>query len=218
VTYALSNIYIFDNVFYQSSGDSVDQVGIIFRAAYGHNGSLDNLYIVNNTFDNLLAGGIRIFADSGYTVTITNTIIENNIFNNNAYNLLIVNDSGGTVNYADTDLLLRNNVFYKSAGFSVTYGGGGGTTYTGASALDARSASTTGNSGSRPVFFNLAGHNYQLSSSDTAARGQGLNLTSLGITALDYDILGGPRPATGTWDIGAYAYRVLQGPKNLRPE
>jgi hypothetical protein len=34
--------------------------------------------------------------------------------------------------------------------------------------------------------------------------GAGANLTSLGITALDSDIIGSPRPATGSWTVGAY--------------
>ena len=34
--------------------------------------------------------------------------------------------------------------------------------------------------------------------------GAGANLTSLGIPALDVDIMGNPRPSTGAWDSGAY--------------
>ena len=39
-----------------------------------------------------------------------------------------------------------------------------------------------------------------------ATIGAGTNLTSLGIAALNSDITGSARPATGAWDIGAYVY------------
>ena len=41
-------------------------------------------------------------------------------------------------------------------------------------------------------------------SSDTVAKGEGKNLTYLGIPALNVDMNGNARPATGPWDIGAY--------------
>jgi hypothetical protein len=36
--------------------------------------------------------------------------------------------------------------------------------------------------------------------------GKGINLTSLGIAALDSDYAGAPRPSVGAWDMGAYNY------------
>jgi hypothetical protein len=41
---------------------------------------------------------------------------------------------------------------------------------------------------------------------DSSAIGLGENLTNLGITALNSDKAGNPRPSTGPWDIGAYEY------------
>ncbi|MGB7171035.1 MAG: hypothetical protein WBD32_18665 [Acidobacteriaceae bacterium] len=38
----------------------------------------------------------------------------------------------------------------------------------------------------------------------SAVIGAGANLTSLSITSLDSDIIGNPRPATGSWTVGAY--------------
>lgn len=43
-------------------------------------------------------------------------------------------------------------------------------------------------------------------SSGSDVIGKGINLTSLGITALNSDKNGTARPATGNWDIGAYQY------------
>ncbi|MGA9308614.1 MAG: hypothetical protein WBW31_24680 [Candidatus Sulfotelmatobacter sp.] len=42
--------------------------------------------------------------------------------------------------------------------------------------------------------------------SNSMAKGAGLNLTSLGIAALNSDITGAARPSTGTWDAGAVQY------------
>jgi hypothetical protein len=39
----------------------------------------------------------------------------------------------------------------------------------------------------------------------SAVIGAGANLTSLGITTLNSDIVGSPRPATGSWTVGAYS-------------
>lgn len=60
-----------------------------------------------------------------------------------------------------------------------------------------------------PVFVNPTdsgtGANLRLQSSSPLI-GQGVNLTSLGITALNSDITGIARPASGPWDIGAYQF------------
>ena len=45
----------------------------------------------------------------------------------------------------------------------------------------------------------------------SSAIGTGVNLTSLGITALNSDKDGNSRPASGAWDIGAYEYTLLRG-------
>jgi hypothetical protein len=42
------------------------------------------------------------------------------------------------------------------------------------------------------------------------AIGKGTNLTSLGITALNFDKSGSARPASGDWDIGAYQYTATE--------
>ena len=46
---------------------------------------------------------------------------------------------------------------------------------------------------------------YQLTIGSPAI-GAGINLTSLGIPALDLDCVGAARPSTGAWTIGAYNY------------
>jgi hypothetical protein len=44
------------------------------------------------------------------------------------------------------------------------------------------------------------------------AIGGGMNLTSLGIAALNVDKLGNPRPTIGPWTIGAYQYGTVINP------
>jgi hypothetical protein len=47
-------------------------------------------------------------------------------------------------------------------------------------------------------------NNYQISSTSSSAYHKGINLTSLGLTALNRDKAGIARPASGAWDAGAY--------------
>jgi len=42
--------------------------------------------------------------------------------------------------------------------------------------------------------------------SGSPAIGAGVNLTSIGVTQLNFDFTGAPRPSSGSWDIGAYVY------------
>ena len=60
-----------------------------------------------------------------------------------------------------------------------------------------------------PMFVNPtdsgSGANLYLQSGSPAI-GAGINLTSLGIAALNVDAAGNTRPSTGAWDIGAYEY------------
>jgi hypothetical protein len=49
-------------------------------------------------------------------------------------------------------------------------------------------------------------------SAGSKAIGAGANLTSLGISQLDVDRAGTARPATGTWDAGAYMYGISPSP------
>jgi hypothetical protein len=55
-------------------------------------------------------------------------------------------------------------------------------------------------------FVNVTNRNFHLSSSDTAARGAGINLTSDPNLSFSTDIDGDPRPSSGAWDIGADKY------------
>ena len=57
------------------------------------------------------------------------------------------------------------------------------------------------------TFVDATNNDYHLSTSDTVARGAGVNLTSSGITD---DIDGDARPSSGAWDIGADQTPVAQ--------
>jgi hypothetical protein len=54
--------------------------------------------------------------------------------------------------------------------------------------------------------------NYRPQSGGSAVIGLGVNLTSLGIAALNKDILGAVRPVIGAWDAGAYQFTVVSPP------
>jgi hypothetical protein len=47
--------------------------------------------------------------------------------------------------------------------------------------------------------------------SGSPAIGAGVNLTSLGITALDFDKAGVARPSSGAWDVGGFQYQTTAG-------
>jgi hypothetical protein len=57
--------------------------------------------------------------------------------------------------------------------------------------------------------------NFQLGSGSGAAGGT--NLSSLGITALNLDRAGNPRPTSGSWDRGAYQVGSASGSNAPNP-
>ncbi len=69
------------------------------------------------------------------------------------------------------------------------------------------SAVLSNNLTSDPSFTNAGSADFTIPIT-SAARDYGLNLTSLGITALDTDFAGNARPVVAAWDAGAYQYPI----------
>jgi len=155
--------------------------------------------IANNTFigssnANLSPQPTAISVNPGVGVTI-----ENNIFSN-FYHVIYLSNNGSATITAE-----NNNDFYNdtyvgsdnSGAYYQTLANWQSCVSNGCPAShDAQS--TAGN----PVL----GGSYHLSSSASAAWQKGINLTSLGITALDSDGAGNSRPSASppNWDMGAY--------------
>ncbi len=157
---------------------------------------ISNLTIANNTFvdcANNYALNIRL---DGATTKLTNCIIENNIFYNSG--------SGGAFQAIAFEVS-TDQCASLLFDYNLLNGGAAGNTQAVCNWVQMTQAH--GQSGV-PSFVNYqqgtVNSNLALASTDTAAKGKGLNLTSLGITTLDSDIIGTARPSSSPWDIGAY--------------
>ncbi|MEM4724082.1 MAG: hypothetical protein QXP01_03640 [Candidatus Hadarchaeum sp.] len=91
------------------------------------------------------------------------------------------------------------------SGGAVYYGYSGGTVlgnYTTSSDSSYPSGATNYWTNVTPTFVDIDNKDFHLSSSDTVARNNGYNYSSI----FDYDIDGESRPSEGSWDIGADEY------------
>jgi len=188
-------VYIFNNVFAASANNAWVVLYI------GGSGSV----IANNSF---LNGGLALQA-------ATNPIIKNNFFYGVSGNDLF-QIYQGTVTFANevTDL---NYNYYSNCNNTYCWDAGNHNATNVFSTWQTLCAGCDGNS-----IANLAGNGgvdprtYQ-PVTGSPVLGAGSNLTSLGITALNSDAGGNPRPSRGAWDIGAYQYTgVPPAPTGLR--
>jgi len=173
-----------------------------------------NVEIYNNTFLSqhpTTTSGSGTYVGGG-SVVLTSTAdsgtwkIYNNIFwmNNTSYHFPIETGSGTYALPAQID----NNLYYKTGSTSVvlwngtTYTLSGWKTLTGKDSASAFGQATFVNPAA--TWATSSSGNYALSASDTAAKDQGYNLSSVWSGAAD--ILGTSRPQGSAWDIGAYEY------------
>jgi len=164
------------------------------------NHTISDFLLANNTID-ATTFGLRIFQDvEGTTLTISSSEISNNIFYGSDPSHMLIHEAGtGTVTYTKAGLSVYSNVFYNpdAVGYNASDDGGG--PYDTAADLNT-GTSFTGNTNSQPTFTNYAGGDYALSSSDTAAKTAGKDLSAI----FTVDRLGLTR--TVPWSIGAYEY------------
>lgn len=179
---------IFNNVFV---GDTVLNSFIATQSSAGDAaGQFEKIY--NNTFVN---GGydFYFFYNSGaplHTVTM-----ENNVMVGQSSTYFYVLNGGATFSASD-------NTFY----------GGRTDAWNGSTSLSAWQSACSCDSGSQVTNPNLTS-TYSLG---TAISGENL-ATSIGINALNFDIVGAGRPQTGTgnWSPGAYQYQGAPPPTGV---
>jgi len=206
----IDGLYIYNNVFYWTHG-SWTEPGILMRNTNGRT-TLNNFRVVNNVFNmNGDVGNIVFSMSAGedYGLTITNSIIANNIFlPTTADNFYFGEGGSQTHSYSNTDLRFYRNVYeesdVKSAWHQTFYGSiSSWNTVTGASGNNANKQCVTS-------MTSKSGYDYHLTSSDTCAKDQGLDLaatygwTDMGV-GWGKDKDGKTRPS-GAWDIGPYEY------------
>jgi hypothetical protein len=192
-----SNLLVYNNIF-TSDSDSSDAAswpsGVrVYNGAYA---TVDNIIIANNTFVDLRGDGTYsgrpLHITPPASVTLGNNIkIQNNIFYNtgdNNYSVIEIAGSTATAAQWGVDYNLVNAGTHGSTSVIVD-----GSAYT-------QSNPRTGT----PTFVSYAhtssSNDYALTSGDTAAKDQGVDLSAYFST----DKLGVTR--SGTWDIGAYEY------------
>jgi hypothetical protein len=182
-----SDLWIFNNVVFTNpvSSTGVDLANSIVCCNINlHNGTTVHIY--NNTLGNSENGFMSVFLQ-----TYSDAHVKNNIFNS-------PNGPGLDIPNSSVVAELDNNLY--NAPTLVQWNGSNLNTI-------ASVRSTTG----------MEQHGLQADpltapfptptlQSGSPAIGAGANLTSMGLSQLDADITGASRPATGAWDIGAYAY------------
>jgi hypothetical protein len=181
------NLLVYDNVIHDvpTHGMMIDSEG---------RGGFDGVYVFNNIIYNNGSDGIDVYQYSGSTGSMNNI----NILNNTIYNNADMTTYYGGVeinNPIATNVTVRNNIVTDNAGFQITVEDG--------STATVDHNITTGN-----PFVDAADADFHLAAGSPAI-GAGQNLTSLGIPALDVDMGGGARPATGAWDAGAYQFGTV---------
>jgi hypothetical protein len=170
---------IFNNVFAQTP------------PASGGNGSISltspntGAYtIVNNTFS---YGGAPCF--NVYVYSAVNVTFENNL-DNNCF-VWFNNSSVAALDY---------NVYAAITGEPWRWNANYETTFASWKSDSGEGSNSYATSGSAGI-----NSDYSLQSNSPAV-GRGANLTSLGIAALNADVMGNSRPASGAWDAGARQY------------
>lgn len=167
---------------------------------------IPNIHIVNNTFVNGPQSSLLLCIGNPAhvrNVGLTNALIKNNLFydagSRVATAAVLLNDRNFTLKYTTNECVFDYNVV---AGRSkrVRYGQ---RNYEDVMALNADTGFAH-NTAKAPLFADYLNWDVSLSGQDTVARDAGQDLSTLGLSDLEYDITGVKR--TGAWDIGAYEY------------
>lgn len=183
------NAKVFNNVFSDDASDVTHRAddGNIFD--WGYQSSYYNNTVTGNCSNTNDCGtGIAIY---GQGVTLRNNIIQNftNAIGSNENGATAISSSNGNVFYQFQSLADLNNSYYNNL-----------SNWQGCSSCTATGSPDGGGQSANPLLSAV----FQLVSNASAAWQNGINLTSLGITALDSDKMGTPRPSSGPWSAGAY--------------
>lgn len=178
--------YIFNNVLYKTNANVPTSTGIV--AMLG----VSNGYILNNTI--IDAGGTGSDAYNCINIYQSGWTVQNNIFEG----------CGSYIYQQSSGITASNNDYYGAASPQWIYMSNYASTLAGwqkACSCDASSLS-----------INPSLTSSYLPASSSKVIGAGVNLTNLAVKALDSDAAGIARPATGSWDIGAFSYGVRPDP------
>lgn len=183
--YAMSNVWVFNNVLYGSNCAAVVNID-------PEVGSWDTFYFLNNTV--VGSSGAYCFRGNGRGANaVTNLRLENNLWINGSGELAVSFSADNTFEDASA---LDYNLYQLASGNIAKWTDGAAKNLAQLQALNpAREAH--GAYGS-PAFGNPSAFDYRLSSGDTMAIGKGVNLSAFFSTDKD----GNTR--TVPWDIGAY--------------
>ncbi len=206
----ISGINIYDNKFGGCIGKNI--TSHIF--VEGNSGSTSNVKIYNNTLIDTCSGtdndGMINIDDPGdlvYNNTFIGTAGDTCMGVSNATNTTFANNvvSGcGTLIWVDkggsfTSGGLHNNVYAACSGSNCF-------AYKGNYGAFSSWQSSTGQDASPSTYVSSANLSPAgVPQTGSAVVGKAANLTSLSITSLNSDIVGNPRPTTGSWTAGAYA-------------
>ncbi len=208
----VGNLYIYGNNVHGDIGQHSTSFIFIENNNGGTGGSMGTWYIFNNLFhktNHVGTGGsglVAVLSDNGFLLnntfldddTSSNSYVafhpygrgwtaENNIYKQNGYFVT-----------ADQSPITANSNVYYSPGQSQPWAyvrsyASSISAWRSACGCDAASVTTNPNLNSDMTL-----------ASGSPAIGFGMNLTNLGIAALDKDKAGKTRPSTGAWDAGAY--------------
>jgi hypothetical protein len=195
-----SNIKIYGNTFQNLANSSVFMDG--YYGAFAHIYIYDNVIQITSAADNDGPQGITAEPDGAPAVTpsFTDVIVANNtIIDLNPYNGSCIDMgncpgcNGGTA-VSMSSVYCYDNVFVNSGGLAVY-----SPVVTGNNVNLTTAQAQADFVSYKPL---SPGNNYHLTSAATSLIGQGVNESSYFTT----DLAGFARPASGSWDIGAYAY------------
>jgi hypothetical protein len=201
-----TGVHVYNNVFRITI--DIDPYPEYFRFYNGTPAYVNDIKIVNNTFidQNTPSGEFTVgFRHYNGNPTATGIEIKNNVFVNCAS--LLVESS---TNFTSSSFAFDGNIYESTFGISIF-----GTSYTPSGWI---AASEPHGKVGRPTFVSYTAkaenNDLHLAAADTVARNTGVNMSSLFTTDKD----GNPRPATGSWDAGAYQYSSGSGgAPNLPP-
>lgn len=206
------SLQIFNNQVIGDIGAHATSMVFLENNNGGTGGTMGTWYIFNNIFYKTNAnvptssGIVAPQSNNGYL--LNNTIIDAGGTGNNAYNCVNFYGDGwtaknnieigcGTYIYQQgSSLSANNNDYYGAASPQWIWG----TSFL--SSLGSWQSSCNCDSSSITTNPNL-NSNYAPNSGSPVI-GAGVNLTSLGIAALNSDKAGNPRPGSGAWTIGAF--------------
>lgn len=152
--------------------------------------------IYNNTLVNI---GTNAMSDGIDLFYYPNVTVKNNIVYGMQYPTY-VQDSTSTTGYSSDYNL------YSGTSGELIYGG----SFQSYATWQAGGRDVHGSLGTTPSFVSAPGN--ERLNAGSAGIGLGTNLTSLGIAALNVDLAGVARPATGAWDVGAFQFTSTSTP------